>query len=523
LGSCTSRTDPGRDAFPNHAALAVNASGIPVPGSPGVQRVPVIGPLPVIQDVDREIWGFDTRYVDSDTSIPGGAAGHAVVNPRATWPMMSYCKQGSAQGRWVSAWNYENLIGLIANPSSEGSGNNGGDADYLLLGGVLSADGTSFLTRNTIEFSGNPYLLDSVGSFRAVLRDSAGNELAGTNFQPTRGTFDGPIPDEDEQTQLVTIILPKPDVPVAEIAFLNDGVEISRIVASHYPPTVSILKPTPATLLDTERVTFEWFGFDADGDDLTYTVQYSPDNGNSWKPLVVDHTASTFTIDRSSLTASESALISVAVSDGVNTAVAVSDPFRVADNPPVISIYQPGTDGLSLDSLQSVTLKAFTLDSEDGMLPGAAIAWYSDLNGLLGTGQSLVVPLTDLTEGVHLVTATATDSASGTASDSVTFGVAISDDSNTAWIVDLLNILDQGVFKAKGHRVAILAHLEAIEKAIVNGNLTSALHKLDNLIGHSDECASELSQPGKNDWFTQCDAQQQFNRQVVFLRAQLAH
>jgi len=283
------------------------------------------------------------------------------------------------------------------------------------------------------------------------------------------------------------------------------------------------MKPTAGSLLDSEQVDFEWVGLDADGDELTYTVQYSPDNGNSWKPLVIDHTASTLTIDRMSLTASEYALISVAVSDGINTAVAISDPFRVADNPPLISIYQPGADGLSFDSKQSVMLNVFALDSEDGMLPGAAIAWYSDLNGLLGTGQSLVVPLANLSAGIHLVTATATDSAGGTASDSVTFGVAINDDPGTSWIIDLLNVFDQGVFKAKGHRAAILAQLKAIEKSIANGNITSARHKLDNLIRHSDGCTAESTQPGKNDWFAQCDAQQQCNRQLDFLRTQLTH
>ena len=67
----------------------------------------------------------------------------------------------------------------------------------------------------------------------------------------------------------------------------------------------------------------------------------------------------------------------------------------------------------------TTTLTASAFDPEDGDL-SAAITWSSDVDGPLGTGGTLSVPLT---MGVHVVTATVSDSLGVVASASVTFTV----------------------------------------------------------------------------------------------------
>lgn len=57
---------------------------------------------------------------------------------------------------------------------------------------------------------------------------------------------------------------------------------------------------------------------------------------------------------------------------------------------------------------EQVRFEGSAYDCHDGVLAGDAIAWYSDRDGLLGTGVMLRV--STLSQGVHAVTMTATGS-----------------------------------------------------------------------------------------------------------------
>jgi len=65
-------------------------------------------------------------------------------------------------------------------------------------------------------------------------------------------------------------------------------------------------------------------------------------------------------------------------------------------------------------------VRGYALDGEDGMLTGAALSWTSSLDGPLGAGSPL---LATLSEGMHILTLTATDSQGHSRSASVTVTV----------------------------------------------------------------------------------------------------
>ena len=402
VGSCGSGTDPGRAVFPNHGL--VNGS-----------RAATIGPLDA--GPDNEIWGFDVRYLQDDT------AGLAVIDPEITPALMSYCKNGDPHGRWISAFNYERLIAAIADPG-DGSGALGGDDTYLFVSGMMDAEGTTVQNRPVIELSGTP-VLPAAGTYRVALNDATGTELAAINFEPIEGDTDATAGDPDpgrEQRLFFIVPLPKPATPVAEIIVSNNGVEISRVAATANPPSVVITEPTSGQNLATDAVTFAWQGSDADGDALTYTVQYSPDGGLSWRSLAANTPAESFQLQRTFLTASTDALIRVAVSDGVNTSMTTSDPFTIAPNAPLVQITQPAT-GLSFATGQTIVFEAIAYDSEDGLLGDASISWDSDADGPLGLGRELM--LNTLTTGVHTITANAIDSAGAMSSETIVLGIGV--------------------------------------------------------------------------------------------------
>jgi hypothetical protein len=70
---------------------------------------------------------------------------------------------------------------------------------------------------------------------------------------------------------------------------------------------------------------------------------------------------------------------------------------------------------------EQVRFEGSAYDCHDGVLAGDAIAWYSDRDGLLGTGVMLRV--SSLSQGVHTVTMTATGS--GGQSASATFSLRV--------------------------------------------------------------------------------------------------
>lgn len=86
--------------------------------------------------------------------------------------------------------------------------------------------------------------------------------------------------------------------------------------------------------------------------------------------------------------------------------------------PPSVSITSP-VDGATFNSGVSVDFAGTASDDEDGDLT-ASLVWTSNLDGQIGIGGSFNTVLSD---GIHTVTASVTDSGGNTSSDSITVTV----------------------------------------------------------------------------------------------------
>ena len=89
--------------------------------------------------------------------------------------------------------------------------------------------------------------------------------------------------------------------------------------------------------------------------------------------------------------------------------------YLVTDTPPEVMINDPA-DGAEFDAEVDITFMGTASDAEDGDVT-ANLAWVSDLDGALGTGGSF--SRSDLSVGVHTITATVTDSAALDGSDDI--------------------------------------------------------------------------------------------------------
>jgi len=199
------------------------------------------------------------------------------------------------------------------------------------------------------------------------------------------------------------------------------GHEIASVTVSAHAPSVSNVNHTGGSILPAAGpVNVTWDANDADGDPLRYEVQYSfSGSSGPWRVLASGISSPSFSLDAAELESTGHGALSgffrVVASDGVNTGLAISNKFSVADKAPVAHIASP----VNLSQYgfgQTVSLAGEGQDFEDGTLDGAALSWSSSLDGYLGSGPE--INPTFLSVGLHTVTLTVTDTEglTGTAS-----------------------------------------------------------------------------------------------------------
>ena len=74
-------------------------------------------------------------------------------------------------------------------------------------------------------------------------------------------------------------------------------------------------------------------GSDADGDPLTYSLHYSPDNRATWLPLELDLNESNFRLDSTKLRGQNDVFLRVVATDGLHSTNAETGPIRIAQQP----------------------------------------------------------------------------------------------------------------------------------------------------------------------------------------------
>ena len=95
----------------------------------------------------------------------------------------------------------------------------------------------------------------------------------------------------------------------------------------------------------------------------------------------------------------------------------------------------------------------------------------------------------------------------------------IPDGQDSEFIQAAIAGLDGSAFKGNGHRTAILAHLDNIEKRVLQGKVDQALNELSHLRSKMDGCGIEAD---NTDWIVDCTAQVQIRALVDLLITNLS-
>ncbi len=194
---------------------------------------------------------------------------------------------------------------------------------------------------------------------------------------------------------------------------------IGQNVASKSTPAVNVVFPNGGESLNGNSTTFRWEASDADGDSLTYVIQFSKDGGSTWRTLDLDWPEKTYEVTLDQLGETLTGRIRIMASDGFNVSTDDSDgTFITPNNAPSAFITTP-SEGATYVGVEPIFFRATARDVEDGSLTGTALSWSSNLDGFLGNGESFFKRASELKEGEHTITLTARDKAGATVSRSV--------------------------------------------------------------------------------------------------------
>ena len=356
---------------------------------------------------NEALYGFHIFSVPRSTS---DKTSETVYRP-TTADLMSYCWPV-----WPSDWTYDALKDEIddrysGRASSVLATTIESEFAVVISGIITPNQGTGAIDSIYTLTLSDSVALPEPGSYALRFEDASGVEIASYSFDPG-------IHEADDEIGGFALLLPW-DENAAYVALLHDGQQLNSRPASTNVPTVTVVYPNGGESLEGSTTALAWSAGDLDGDSLSYVVQYSSDAGTSWETLTTSWPTDTYQLNLETVAGSSQALIRVLVSDGFYTAQDESDgTFTVAKHPPQVSIQTPISNSLYVGE-QLITLEGDAYDIEDGQLDDSALTWSSDMDGVLGSGRSLTVQVSSLTEGVHNILLTAQDSDGQTHSASV--------------------------------------------------------------------------------------------------------
>jgi len=356
-------------------------------------------------------WGYDAeKGTHSDFADPLVIYGPLFrVSPNEA-DVMSYSDQ-----RWPSAYTYEEVWATLAVQTGQGEllRQLSASGERVLISGEIDL-GAGAGTLTTVRVLGpGGYDSPGAGAYAVELREAGGGVLSTHGFSPVTS------PELPGWGHFVMLV--QRPAGLWEVALVDGATDLDSVNISSNVPTVVLTSPTAGETVGGDGTWVRWIGSDLDGDTLHFDVLFRADGGE-WSKVGSRSATNACFIPASLLMQTSNACFRVQVSDGFHSTNDTMEGVVIVSNTaPFVTIDAP-VDGAVVSGPMHLTFIANGRDRDDGVLSGDSITWASDLDGVLGTGGFLTTNAADLSEGVHTLSAAASDASGliGQASVSVT-------------------------------------------------------------------------------------------------------
>ncbi len=250
---------------------------------------------------------------------------------------------GNNDRAWISDSDYLHLLKEFQTPHTDLN-------QVIIVSGTIDKAGDI----NFFTF----YLAESVvtgtldGNYVLELQDGSGQVIQDYNFSdPFFGC------DSDLNTTGFAFTIPFDSRAHKIVGKYFNEVKDERIITSN-APTVEIYSPKDEDIWSGMQ-TINWNASDADGDtDLSYTLEYSDDNGEKWYLITTEYKEKSFAWNTDGVQPGNAYKIKVTASDGVKTGESSSSAFTIQN--PGIEI-QPFIWSFGSAAQGSVISKQFSI------------------------------------------------------------------------------------------------------------------------------------------------------------------
>ena len=327
------------------------------------------------------------------------------VNAPENFDFMSYCSPngGGDAASWVSPVNWEAVFHNFDKFASSSGSASSLHAASRNEGTSTSASTPSRRASHVASASLNPrrlrvigygsnagFGLTSVGpqigppiphgdsSYTLTARGKQGQVIATTQMADSYGHEDaGPVYGLSAEV---------PAAGVDSVEVTSKGAIIASRKRPPHSPRLRILAPHPGARVGGRRkVIVSWRATNPDHESLTASIDYSTNDGRSWKTVFIGPSTGRASLPGSDLDGSRSARVRVRVNDGFNESVAVSSRFTVLGAPPEVTIAKTLA---SIPGDARLQLQGQAFDQLPRELGGGSLRWF-DGPFALGSGSMI--------------------------------------------------------------------------------------------------------------------------------------
>jgi hypothetical protein len=331
-------------------------------------------------------------------SSSGGALGYAVKDPGPTgtenspfYDFMSYCAVES--NAWISTRNWNATVSGFATgaPGSERSAvpfapqpierQTSREVPTLLVEAMQ--DGSQLVITKVAPYTGTNPSSGGSSPYHLIARDAAGHVLADSAVEPVPSHV-------DHGRTLLNFRVQVAAPGAARIEVTLNGIPLASRTRPDPAPSVQILSPTVGDRIGTRKTTVvRWRATGAPGTNLTTTLDYSTDDGNTWRPVYLGPNKDQIELPSYDFAASRSARVRVRVNDGFNETAVVSGRFAAIGAPPGVIILSPGP-GQRIMNDASLYLSGQAYGDDGRTVRGGTFRWYAGRR-FLGSGPRISV------------------------------------------------------------------------------------------------------------------------------------